>query len=250
MTLTEEQFEDLLGAPTVPEGLAESDRQRLGEARAIRERLRGALAGVRASEGLAGRIRAGLEEKPQAQRKPGRFARLAIRLMPAAMAAAILLLVAPTVIYLGQPASVMAATEELTRIHEGNLAGAGGFVKEGDRERIEAHFRERLDFVAVAIPAGQGVRLEGGCVASIRSRPAASYLVDVEGRKITVIVTRQSPEELGLVCGCGKAHCKCYHKGACKGCNLVSKEIGAYAYTAVGKATQDELRDVLARIVR
>lgn len=245
MTLTDEQFEDALhGAP--PGQADPADRAALEQADALRGRLRKALTGLQADGTLAERIRSAVRE--QGNHGPGRLVRLGYRLIPAAIAAAALLLVVPTVVELLSPAPAHAATHELAKIHEDNLAGADGFVRADDRRKIEAFFRDKSGFASVAIPAGPDVRLEGGCLATIRRQPAASYLVAVDGARVTVIVTRQWPEDLGLTCGCGVSHCKCYHKGNCRECNLVSKKIGDYSYTAVGKATQDQLREILARL--
>ncbi len=245
MTLTEEQLEDILAGSVEDDGLTASDRAQLAEARAVRERLRGAFAGVRADALLAGRV----QEALRRQGHDGSSRRVFVyRLIPAAIAAAALLVLVPTILNVTTPAPAEAGTKDLVRVHEDNLAGKGGFFPASDRDRLLVMFREKLRFDPVALPAGPDVKLQGGCLVRIASRDAAGYLLAVGNSQITVIVTREWPDDLGLACGCGKPHCACYHKGRGGGCNLVSKRIGNYSYTVVGDAPAGQLQSVLARI--
>ena len=168
--------------------------------------------------------------------------------MPAAIAAAVLLVLAPMVLHMLAPSPAAAATRDLVRIHEQNLAGAGGFFPAADRDRLVAVFREKLHFAPVMLPAGPDVKLQGGCLVRIAEREAGGYLLAVGYNQVTVIVTREWPEELGLGCPCGQPRCQCYHKGQCRGCNLVSKRVGDYSYTVVGDAPAARLQGVLKQI--
>lgn len=247
MTLTEEQFEDILAGGSTPEGFVDADNARLDQARALRLRLRRAFNGVRADASLSSRVQQALRSQT---RGPGvsSWRLVARRWMPAALAAAVLLAFVPALLHVLAPAPAAASTQDLVRIHEDNLAAAGGFFPAADRQRLLAMFRDKLQFDPVALPDGPDVKLKGGCIARLANRQAGGYLLAVGDNQVTVIVSRDWPDDLGLACPCGKPHCKCYHKGRCSGCNLVSKRIGEYAYTVVGDAPADQLQAILARI--
>lgn len=246
MTLTEEQFEDILAGASGTEGLAPEDVAGLREARAIRSRVRRAFADVRADSSLARRVSQALRDQAPAARPRWRV--LSYRLMPAAIAAAALLAFVPAILNMAAPTQAVAGTQDLVRIHQDNLTGKGGFFPAAEGEKLIAMFRDKLRFDPVVLPAGPDVKLKGGCVVRISGRDAGGYLLAVGDSQVTVIVTRDWPDDLGLYCGCGKPHCGCFHKGNCNGCNLLSKRIGNYSYTVVGAAPTERLKDVLAKI--
>ncbi|MCY2930374.1 MAG: hypothetical protein NTV86_12910 [Planctomycetota bacterium] len=248
MTLTDEQFEDILAGGPCPEGLPHADLARLAQARALRLRLRGAFDGVRAEASLSARVQTALRGRTRGERtSPWR--RVAWRWIPAAVAAAALIVLVPAVLRVAAPTPAAAASaQDLVRIHENNLAAAGGFFPADDRERLLATLRDKLQFDPVALPTGPDVKLQGGCLVRLANRQAGGYLLAVGDNRVTVIVSRDWPDDLGLSCSCGQAHCTCYHKGRCSGCNLVSKRIGEYAYTVVGDAPPAQLQAILARI--
>jgi len=96
MKLTPEQLEDILrGEMPQPEDLDTADLVRLEEARAIRKRLRGAFDSTRAPEGLAEKIRAGLQTAGQAPagESRGRTIRFPRRFLGAISAAAAVLVI-------------------------------------------------------------------------------------------------------------------------------------------------------------
>ncbi|MCY2926863.1 MAG: hypothetical protein NT031_15790 [Planctomycetota bacterium] len=246
MTLTDEQFEDALAGSAELGGLSAAEAARLDEARAVRSRLQRAFQGVRADGALALRLGQALRSGPTEARPRWRV--LSYRLIPAAVAAAAILVFAPTLWRVAAPVQALAGTRDLVRIHEENLAGKGGFFPAADRQKLIALFRDRLGFDPVVLPAGPDVKLQGGCLVRIANRDAGGYLLAVGDSQVTVLVTRDWPDDLGLECGCGMPHCNCYHKGDGGGCHLLSKRVGDYSYTVVGSAPPERLKSILAKI--
>jgi len=259
MTLTDEQFESILaGSEGEPSDLAADDRARLAEARAVRGRLRKAFEPVTAGTGLAERIGAALqaetespdvrsrerEEDGGGRRRVMRFARW---LAPLAAAAAVLVAVA-VFDFSGERAE--AAPVQLARIHSDNLAASGAFHHVSNAEEAAEHLRAHLGFTPQIVSRDGEVILEGCAVAEFRGGKVAAYLLTVGGAKVSVIVTEDSPEAMGLVCGCGcgMTDCRCYHTGHCEGCNIMSLRIGDRSYSAVGAVPGDVLKGVLARL--
>jgi len=252
MRLTDEQIESIL-ARTEPElaDLDRNDHQRLAEARAVRDRLKSAFASTIAGASLAERISASLKTPPaRSPRDAGRRRRaiwLTRHLVPVAAAAAAVFVVAVVLEFGAEPAPGPA---ELVRIHNDNLTAAGQFVAEADADRIAEHFREHLGFAPRICPHDEHTALKGGCVARFRGRKAATYLLAADDREISVVVTDEPPDAMGLTCkcGCGMAECRCFHTGQCSGCNIVSVRIAGHSYTAVGAAPPEQLKDILARL--
>ena len=251
MKLTDEQFESILtGAEGEPADLDERDRARLVEARAVRSRVRSAFGSVSAGEALAGRIsaavRAGAHGRGAPSRKqPRRVIRLRWRLAPIGVAAAVLVVAAVMFNFTADRAA--AGPAELARIHNDNLTAAGEFLAVGDAAQIAEHLRTRLGFTPKVVSRDGRTRLVGCSVAKFRGRRTATYLVTVDGEKVSVIVTGEPPDEMGLSCGCGcgPTDCNCFHTGRCNGCNIVSVRIGSRSYSAVGTVSAKVLERIL-----
>ena len=257
MTLTDEQFESILaGTEPEPPALGPDDRARLDEARAVRERLRKAFEPVTAGAPLGERIGAALRRQPEPtdaqsrgqyrNRRP-RVVRLVKWLAPLAAAAAVLIVLA-VLDFGAEPAA--AGPAELTRIHTDNLAAAGQFLAAGDADQIAEHFQKHMGFTPKICPHDGHTALIGCCVAEFQGRKAATYLLTAGGRKISVVITDETPDAMGLTCkcGCGMAECTCFHTGQCDGRNIVSVRIAGRSYTAVGAAPPEQLKDILSHL--
>jgi len=259
MTLTTEQFESILaGACPEPDDLSAEDRARLAEARAVRGRLKQAFAGVTAGASLAERIGAAVRaetestdvrsgERDEDGNPRGGVIRLVRWLAPLAVAAAVLV-AAALLDFSGQP--VEAGVVQLTQIHSDNLAARGGFQRLSDADEIARHLHAGVGFSPRVVTASDETSLVGCSVAEFGRGRAASYLLTVGAEKVSVIVTAERPDEMGLPCGCGcgVTDCACFHTGQCENSNIVSLRIGEHSYTAVGAASPEILKGVLDRL--
>ena len=252
MRLTDEQLEAIVcsQAPE-PADLDAADRARLTEARAVRGRLKSAFASVTAGAALAERISASLrtpvaaDQSDTARRR--RVIRLTWRLAPIAAAAALLIAVA-LLDFGAEPA--LAGPTELARIHNDNLTPTGRFLAVSDADQIARHFQKHLGFSPrIRVPGDRAV-LVGGCVAEFRGKPAATYLLALGEQRVSVIVTSESPQDMGLVCecGCGLSDCTCCHTGQCGDCNIISVRIGDRSYNVVGSVPPEVLKSLLVRL--
>lgn len=254
MKLTDEQFEAILaGTQDEPADLSEDERLQLAEASAVRGRLRAAFSSVTAGERLGERIGAALRAQADGQtarsRKPPRRAiRLSWRLAPIGVAAAALVAVALLFNFTADRAA--ASPAELARIHNDNLAAGGEFLTTASGTRAAEHLTSRLGFTPRICPTDERTTLIGCSVVEFHGRRTATYLLAVGGRKVSVIVTAETPKEMHLPCGCGCGitDCACYHTGRCGEDNIVSIRLGDYSYNAVGAAPPETLKGILARL--
>ena len=247
MKLRPEQIEDILsGRAPQGEGLDAEDLARLEEARAMRARLRSAFASTRASDSLADKVRSGLRSAPAAR---GRVIRFPVRFLSAAAAAALLILLPVLYSVLG-PEPVQSSTVELANIHKINLTGPEGFCSTGDCEEIKAYFSRKMGFAPKLLDRRPELRIVGCCVARLKGKTVATYVVELDHTKASIIITEDWPKELGLGCGCGHPHCKCIHNGRCEGLSIVSVRIGERSYSVVGDLPAESLRGVLERLRR
>ena len=246
MTLTPEQIEDILsGIAPQGDGLDAEDLVRLAEARAMRARLRSAFDSTHASDSLADKVRASLPSAPAAR---GRIIRFPTRFFLPAAAAAALLIIAPILYSLWGPEPAHAAAVELANIHKVNLSGPKGFHATGDCDEIKAYFSRELGFTPKLLSECPELRIVGCYVTKLRGKMVATYVVELDDTKASIIITEDWPKKLGLVCGCGHPHCKCFHNGRCEGLSIVSVRLGERSYSVVGSLPAESLRGVLERL--
>ena len=243
MKLTDEQLEEvLLGERPQPDDLDEAQRRQLAEARAVRERLRSAFAGVGADESLAARIRSAMGPAPRTG-----VIRAARRWLPLAAAAAALIALGPLLMQLVSPQRAGAAQAELASIHEANLKPGGPLKDIRDRHKLEAFLADKLD-ARPALPSGDDVNFCGCCTARFRGRDVTSYMIDVSGERISIIIGQVDPDTLSFghkfsrdgrtFWGCGSGKCR-----------MVAMRLGEYTYFAVGETGHEALTDVLVRLL-
>jgi hypothetical protein len=247
MKLTPEQFEDILSGQT-PQGdnLDAEDIARLEEARAMRARLRTAFDSTHATDSLADKIRTSLNSTPASRRKVIRFP---MRFLPAAAAAALLILVPVLYSVLG-PEPALAGTVQLANVHKVNLTTPEGFRATGDCEEIKAYFKRKLGFTPKLLKQCPQLEIVGCNVAKVQGKMVATYVVQLDNAKASIIVTEDWPKKLGLGCGCGQPHCKCVHNGQCGEFSIASVRIGERSYSVVGKLPAESLRAVLESLPR
>ena len=245
MKLTPEQIEDILSGQ-MPQGddLDAEDLAALAEARAMRGRLRAAFDSTHASDSLADKVRAGLRNAPAPR---GRIIRFPMRFLPAAAAAA-LLIIAPVLYSLWGPEAARASMVDLANIHKVNLAGPEGFHATGDREEIKAYFNRNMGFAPKLLDECPGCSIVGCYVARLKGKTVATYVVELDDTKASIIITEDRPKELGFVCDCGQPHCKCFHNGQCEGLSIVSVRLGEHSYSVVSSLPTESLQAVLERL--
>ncbi len=200
--LTDEQFEDVVqGLAPEPAHLAECPacRDRLAERRAVRDRLRSAMASVRPDAALAERIRRATETA-RAVPTAAPAKRLAHRPLPrlawaSLAAAAVILIAVTTILYLTAPNSAQA---ELVRIHTANLSASPGFYAEADPAKLAEYLKTELGFQPAAPQLGQGMAMRGCCVAHFQGHAVGSYVVKTPRGSLSIIVVPQTPAQLGM----------------------------------------------------
>jgi len=248
MGLNDEQLESIVqGDLTQPAGLDAADRRRVAEARAIRERLRGACGPLRAGEELRRRVADACAASAGA---PGRHAAVFSRRGAAAAAAGVLVAAGAGLYLATRPSAAMAADEALVAIHRANLSAAGQLQPYGDANAVAARLGEQLG-ATVRVPqraaAGQ---LVGWRVASLRGRPVGSYVLRrPDGSEVSIVISPLRPKELGWPCTCGQPDCRCVHEEQCQGCGLAARRAGGLTYCAVGSASPAAMRALLASLL-
>ncbi|MBE3063756.1 MAG: hypothetical protein IMZ69_01905, partial [Spirochaetes bacterium] len=249
-------FEDIVqGKAAEPPHVAECQtcRDGLAERRAVRERLQLAFASVHASPALAARIGRSLAESrpavPEASfrgpRSPSRIHRLSRRTWATlAAVAAVLVLAIPALMYFGAPNSAVAAQTELVRIHERNLVAEHEFYSDADPAKIAEYLKTRLGFEPATPRLGQGRAMRGCCVAHFKGQAVGSYVVETPRGPISIIVVRQTPEELGIDHPF-QDNGKTFWADTFAKNHMVAVRLGGYSYCAVGEVPRDLLTSIL-----
>jgi hypothetical protein len=246
MKLTPQQIEDILsGQMPQSDNLDAEDLAALEEARAIRSRLASAFASTHASDSLADKVRASLKTAPAPA--PSRIIRFPMRFLPAAAAAALLIIV-PILYSIWGPEPAHAGTVGLANIHKANLASPEGFHATGDCEEIKAYFKRELGFTPKLLNECPKLKIVGCYVTRLKGKMVATYVVQLDDTKASIIISEDWPKKLGLGCRCGHPQCKCIHNGKCNGLSIVSVRLGERSYSVVGSLPADSLRSVLERL--
>ncbi len=256
--LTDEQLQDvMLGAAEESDHLAvcESCSSRLREMQAVRDRLRSAFASVETGDGLPEQIREKLREVSRGRAAPAPMRRRVIRpwpLVPALAAAAILVAGLGVYLYMASPSPAMAAQAELATIHGHNLKPhehrPGKFYTSADPQKLAAYLKERLGFAPAFPRLDKGMAIRGCCVAHFRGTIVGSYVVDTPRGVLSVIVTTDTPQSMGLEHAFARQSRSFWTGGYAK-CNLAAVRLGGYTYYAVGEVEQELLMDMLTRLV-
>ncbi len=183
-----------------------------------------------------------------------RFPRLLVRTaLPAAAAVAAVWLLTVLVF------PPMSAQAQLAAIHEGNVLHDRDPQLEGDEDdnyrsltepaRAASYFQQSLGYVPKLPPRQAARRLLGCSTPRLADRVVASYLVGDEHRCSSVVVARLDASELGFreqVVSQGRTWFRC-RKGDV---NMISTQVGDYAYIAVCRSPHGQLKDMLSSIIR
>jgi hypothetical protein len=246
MKLTPEQIEDILsGLAPQDDDLDAEDIARLDEARAMRARLAAAFDSTHASDSLADKVRASLQTASARRR---RYIYFPTGILMAASVAAMMILVPVLYILLMMSEPALAGTVALANIHKVNLTTPTGFRATGDCEEIRAYFKRELDFTPKLLDQCPDLNIVGCYVTKLNGKLVATYVVQLNDARASVIVTEDWPKKFGLGCGCGSPHCKCIHNGQCGEFSIASVRLGERSYSVVGKLPAELLRGVLERL--
>ncbi len=252
--LTEEQFEDILqGTLAEPEHISECQecRRALEEKRALSKRLCNAFASVKPSEEFAAKVRTQLHSFPKVpvlvhNNKLIRILPFKKIAWPAAAAA--LIIAAIVGIYFAGPQPVMAAPEELVKIHQSNLLNNHEFYSESNPEKLAEYLKNVLGFSPSLPVPGQGMALRGCCVAYFRGQVAGSYVVDTPEGIISIVIVKDNPDSLGMDSKFEQNN-HVFYKGFFAKNSMVVTRLGNYSYCAVGEISQEYLTELLLKLL-
>lgn len=256
--LSDEQLEDALKDPALAASHLErcpACRQRMGDMRAMRDRLQSAFVSVTAPSALAERIRAvasgSHETSPHAPVPTSRprILRFPRYIWPMAAAAAVLAAALPLAIFLSGPSSAQAAQQELVNIHRQNLAEDHSFYSEDEPAKLDQYFKEKLGFVPAMPKLNQGMAIRGCCIAHFRERIVGSYVVDTPHGVVSIIVVRDQPETVGLSRQADRNGQPIW-AGNMRNSNMAAMRRGDYTYTAVSEVPQEQLIQLLGLLTQ
>jgi anti-sigma factor RsiW len=116
-----------------------------------------------------------------------------------------------------------------------------------DPARLEHYLLNKLGFQAIVPPAPEGGKYVGGCVRSLWDRPAASYLVKLNGKSASVVIFSRKPETLGFPATVQRDGAT-FHTASHDDNNLACVRVGDVTYAAVGDAATKDLLDLLQAV--
>ncbi len=251
--LTNEQIDDVLRSDAQePLHLQECTpcRVKLTHRRALASRVRNAFVSLHADEGLRDRIQAALagqSEDAEAVGPTGSRNRAPRRLTPLlGAAAAVILVAAPLVHFLGRTSPANASQLELLQIHHHNLREHGDMMTDLDPKSVEAYFEDYLDHAPDVVATGPGLNYCGCRVQTYRGQPVGSYVIDTSRAKVTVLTLQEMPEALGMKRMEDLSSGDLAIWGAtCECCNMAAARVNGRTYYALGEASHEELTQVL-----
>lgn len=253
MKLTEEQIEDILsGKSPVPDDIDEDSISRLDGHRALRKRLRTAADTIDPPAGFEERVRDSLAKERAAEEGGGRSGgggallnRIIYRIGVVAAAAAILV-VAGIFVFSTDSATAQA---NIARIHRDMVAGVEGFHAAGDPANICERLKGKCSS-CIHLP-----QLDGNCsyagwrIAQFRGKDVAVVLVEVNGKKVSIISVPGDPGSLDfgrMFQKEGRTWCNC----AFEECSMAAVGIKGHTYIVAGEASHDILMGLLDRLVK
>lgn len=247
--LTDEQLEEIIqGDNSASEHLVECQlcKERLGEKRALADRLKLAFSKVEMAGQLEQRIRSvlGLNSRmsPEPKIKILNF-RAHWKSISAIAAAAIILIVAvPVSMRLMAPA--LAAQAQLAQIHEHNMSGNHEFYSEADPAKLAEYFKGKLGFIPSMPTPGRGLALRGCCIRHFRGKVVGSYVVETPEGIVSVIVVTDTPKSMGM-----KRKDQTFWEGSFAKCEMVTVSLDGFSYCAVGEVSHEYLTDLLSQLL-
>ncbi len=207
--------------------------------RALQPRLKRAFAQIRAPDELARSISDRLADPP-AKPKIILFVR---RVIPWAMAAAAIIVIAPLIYNLATTQSLQA---ELAAMHEAYMDRPMDCCAGLSREELTGTLMENLAETPL-LPKGDDVKFCGCCKPELKGISADGYMAEVSGLVVSIVITEASPESLkfGKTFQRNDQDCFACSHGRCK---MVSARLGRYTYIVVGNGSHDQLANILKRL--
>ncbi len=264
--LTEEQLDDLLqsGAPE-PEHLQQCPicQARLNHQIAMRAWLRRAFNSVEPPDSLRRKIwesyrpktagtLAELESIPDSieTKQPKRIAYPFWKIYWRRLAAAaVILLLCSPLLLLFRTSSAEAGWEELVQIHQHNITPHEEFFSDDNPEKLADYFKTQLGFTPELPQLNQGMELRGCCIAHYHDKPVGSYVVNTPHGMVSVIVVKETPQEIGLTRLDNTAETASWI-GTFPMCNMAAVRLGDYTYCAVGKVPHEALNKLLGYLIK
>lgn len=254
--LTDEQFEDLMQGKNVRfthlKNCIEC-RVQLAEKQALAFRLQSAFAGIKPTEQLAEHIRRKLNIGPVRlkyirKRHLLNVFFLSRKWLSLASAAAAVLIIATSIIFLAEPDSAYGAKAELVKIHRDHLSADNRLYNQADPKKVEDYFKDKLGVSPIILRAEQGYSLRGCCLCRFKRKTAAGYVVATPHGRISIIVVNDRPLSLGMDRKIQQGKLVVW-TGSFAGCNLAAVRIGYHSYCAVGEVPDKHLTELLVRLI-
>ncbi len=260
--LTNEQFEDIMQGNDIDLthlNQCQDCQDKLAEKQAIAARLHSAFMSVKADEGLADQILSQINQNSKTAETAKSIqhtwtTRLHHKLWPAlAAAAAIFVVLVPLSMYVLTPSTAKAAQAELVMIHQQNLGPHREFYNDTDPEKMAEYFKDKLGFTPAFPCTGQGMAIQGCCIAHFKGQIVGSYVVDTPRGVISVIVVTDTPKQMGMTRMSEKTGYKqSLWKSSYAHCNMVTVRLDDYSYCAIGeisKISHKYLKNLLNRLL-
>ena len=219
-------------------------------------KLQTAFAGMHAGEELAARIRSAVSVKqhstpPAVASKPAvlPFPFWKRGLVPAGAAAAAALVVVLAWLVQSPRVSFASPIEAIEWMHLKEIEPCRRFTPETDPQRLRTFLTNKLGTASPVVPQPQGdLRYIGGCVRALWSKPAASYLLETDKSRASVVLFARKPETLGMT---GKTSRKGHtvYTATHGEHNLAAVRLGDWTYTVVGAIGPETALSLLDRVI-
>lgn len=218
-------------------------------------RLQRAFASVTAGEELTARIRAAVDqardETPSsASTHQPRVVRFPLRrrlLVPLGAAAAVLLLIAGAYMVHAPGVAYASPIEAIEWMHVKDLQPCRRFKPIEDPNHLEHYIENKLGLEAIVPPPPAGAKYVGGCVRSLWTRPAASYLIQFSGKSASVVIFAREPGTLEFP-SVVRRHGATFHTATHGQHNLAAVRVGQATYAIVGDADLQDLLELLQAV--
>ncbi len=221
----------------------------------LQRRLQRAFASVGAGEDLTARVQAAVDEaRRQTPDTPSadqpRVIRFPLRrrlLVPLGAAAAVLLLIAGAYMVHTPGVAHASPIEAIEWMHVKDLQPCRRFKPIQDPNQLEHYIENKLGLEAIVPPAPAGAKYLGGCVRSLWTRPAASYLIQLNDKSASVVIFARTPETLDFPTVV-KRHGTTFHTATHGQHNLAAVRVRQATYAIVGDAAPEDLLELLQAV--
>jgi hypothetical protein len=126
--------------------------------------------------------------------------------------------------------------------------GPGKFFTSADPKKLAAYLKDSLGFAPAFPRLDNGMSIRQCCVTHFRGTIVGSYVVDTPRGVLSVIVTTDTLQSMGLKRAFARGSRRFWTGGYAK-CNMAAVHLGGYSYCAVGEVEQELLTEILTRLV-